>query len=79
MREKARMLRDPAYRAKVIAEARENKGRWGGMSWNNKVPTEQELIDAIPKMEEGARKMDEGVEKMRQGAAQMRESANRQD
>ena len=79
MREEARKLRDPAYRAKVIAEARENKSRWGSTNWNNKVPTDQELIDAIPKMEDGARKMDDGVEKMRQGAAKMRESARRQD
>ena len=77
MREEARKLRDPAYRAKVIAEARENKGNWGGMKWNNKVPTDQELIDAIPKMEDGARRMDEGVEQMRRGAARMRESARR--
>jgi beta-lactamase regulating signal transducer with metallopeptidase domain len=77
MREEARKLRDPAYRAKVIAEARENKGNWGGMKWNNKVPTDQELIDAIPKMEDGARRMDEGVEQMRRGAARMRESSRR--
>ena len=79
MREEARKLRDPAYRAKVIAEARENNGRWGGTSWGNKVPTDQELIDAIPKMENGARKMDEGVEKMREGAERMRQSARRHD
>ena len=76
MREEARNLRDPAYRAKVIAEARANQSRWGS-KWGNKVPTDQELIDAIPKMEEGARKMDEGVDKMRQGAQRMRESARR--
>ena len=76
MREEARKLRDPAYRAKVIAEARENQSRWGN-KWGNKIPTDQELVDAIPKMEDGARKMDEGVEKMRQGAAKMRESARR--
>lgn len=77
MRDEARKLRDPAYRAKVIADARANQGRWGGKNWNNKIPTDQELLDAIPKMEDGARKMDEGVEKMRQGAARMRESARR--
>ena len=77
MREEARKLRDPAYRAKVIAEARENAGKWNSSKWNYKIPTDQELIDAIPKMEEGARKMDAGVENMRQGARRMRESAQR--
>ena len=74
MREEARKLRDPAYRAKVIADARENQSRLGG-KWNNKIPTDQELIDAIPKLEQGADKMDAGVEKMREGAAKMRRSA----
>ena len=77
MREEARKLRDPAYRAQVIAEAKANRGKWGNSNWNDKVPTDQELIDAIPKMDEGARKMDEGVEKMREGARKMRESAQR--
>ena len=77
MREEAVKLRDPAYRAKVIAEARENASKRNGSGWNYKIPTDQELIDAIPKMEEGARKMDAGVESMREGARKMRESAER--
>ena len=79
MREEARKLRDPAYRAKVIAEAEAKRARgWGG-KWDYKVPTDQELIDAIPKMEKGADKMEAGVENMREGARQMRESAQKQD
>ena len=66
MREEARRLRDPAYRAQQIARARER---------GDHVPTDQELIDAIPKMEEGARRMDEGVEQMREGARKMRQQA----
>jgi beta-lactamase regulating signal transducer with metallopeptidase domain len=77
MREEARKLRDPAYRAKVIAEAQANRSKWGNENWQSKVPTDQELIDAIPKMEEGARKMEAGVEGMREGARKMRESAGR--
>jgi beta-lactamase regulating signal transducer with metallopeptidase domain len=77
MREEAVKLRDPAYRAKVIAEARENASKRNGSGRNYKIPTDQELIDAIPKMEEGARKMDAGVEGMRDGARKMRESAER--
>ena len=77
MREEARKLRDPAYRQQVIADAR--SGRWNrnGTHYGDHVPTDQELIDAIPKMEEGARKMDAGVEKMLAGARKMRESAQR--
>ena len=77
MREEAVKLRNPAYRAKVIAEARENASKRNGSGWNYKIPTDQELIDAIPKMEEGARKMDAGVDDMREGARKMRESAQR--
>jgi beta-lactamase regulating signal transducer with metallopeptidase domain len=75
MRDEAHKLRDPAYRAKVIAEAEANKARGSSGKWGNKVPTDQELIDAIPRMEDGARRMDEGVERMREGAAKMRRSA----
>lgn len=75
MREEARKLSDPAYRAKVIAEARANAASWTSTRWKQKVPTDQELIDAIPRMEDGARRMDEGVDKMREGAAKMRRSA----
>ena len=77
MREEARKLRDPAYRAKVIADARSGRWNHNGTRYGDHVPTDQELIDAIPKMEDGARKMDEGVIKMRRGAQQMRESAGR--
>lgn len=66
MREEARKLRDPAYRRKIMEEHRARGDR---------VPTEQELIAAIPKMEEGAAKMDSGVDKMREGAAKMRRQA----
>ena len=81
MRDEARKLRDPAYRAKVIAEARANAdaGKWKGANWSYKVPTDQELIDAIPKMEDGARKMDAGVDDMRRNAKKMREEAQRQN
>jgi beta-lactamase regulating signal transducer with metallopeptidase domain len=77
MREEARKLRDPAYRQQVIADAR--SGRWSrnGTHYGDHVQTEQELIDAIPKMEEGARKMDAGVEKMLAGARRMREQSQR--
>ena len=68
MREEARKLRDPAYRAEQIRKA---------AARGDRVPTDQELIDAIPKMEEGARKMDSGVEEMRRGAQRMREQARR--
>ncbi|TMJ22792.1 MAG: hypothetical protein E6G95_20510 [Alphaproteobacteria bacterium] len=81
MRDEARKLRDPAYRAKVIAEAKANAdaGKWKGANWSYKVPTDQELIDAIPKMEEGARNMDAGVDDMRRNAKTMREEAKRKD
>jgi beta-lactamase regulating signal transducer with metallopeptidase domain len=59
MREEARKLRDPAYRAEQIARARE-RGR---------TVTDQELLDAIPRMEAGADRMVEGAARMRsQGA-----------
>jgi beta-lactamase regulating signal transducer with metallopeptidase domain len=77
MREEARKLRDPAYRQQVIADARSGRSRWGGTSYGDKIPTDQELIDAIPKMEQGARKMDAGAVKMRQGAQRMREGAKK--
>jgi hypothetical protein len=77
MREEARKLRDPAYRQQVIADARSGRSHWGGTSYGDHVPTDQELIDAIPKMEEGARKMDAGVEKMLAGARRMREQSQR--
>jgi hypothetical protein len=70
MREEARKLHDPAYRAEQIRKARAR---------GDDVPTDQELIDAIPKMEDGARKMDAGVDEMRRGAQRMREQARRQD
>ncbi|WP_332639540.1 M56 family metallopeptidase [Brevundimonas sp.] len=55
MREEARKLRDPAYRAEQIARARE-RGR---------TVTDQELLDAIPRMEAGADRMIEGAARMR--------------
>ena len=69
MRREARRLRDPAYRAEQIRKA-QARG-------DDHVPTDQELIDAIPKMERGAEKMDAGVEKMRDGAKRMREQARK--
>jgi hypothetical protein len=65
MAEAAVKLRDPAYREKQIAE----QARRGH------VVTHQQLINAIPKMENGSRKMIEGAENMRRGAANMRRSA----
>lgn len=59
MREEARKLRDPAYRAEQIQRARE-EGR---------TVTDQQLLDAIPRMEAGADRMDEGAARMRQQAA----------
>lgn len=55
MREEAARLRDPAYRARQIEEQRER----------GHTVTDQELIDAIPKMLEGADRMDEGAARMR--------------
>lgn len=69
MREEARKLRDPAYRAKVIAE---NAAR-------GQHTTDQELIDAIPKMEAGADEMEKGIDDMKRGAAKMREEARKQN
>ena len=69
MREEARKLRNPAYRAEQIRKA-QARG-------DHHIPTDQELIDAIPKMEDGARKMDAGVDDMRRGAQKMREQARR--
>ncbi len=60
MREEARKLRDPAYRAEQIARARDR----------GQTVTDQELLDAIPKMESGA-------DRMEAGAARMREQAER--
>jgi hypothetical protein len=59
MREEARKLRDPAYRAEQIERARQR----------GQTVTHQELLDAIPRMEEGADQMIEGAARMRgQGA-----------
>jgi beta-lactamase regulating signal transducer with metallopeptidase domain len=55
MREEARKLRDPAYRAEQIQRARE-RGR---------TVTDQQLLDAIPRMEDGADRMVEGAARMR--------------
>ena len=55
MREEARKLRDPAYRAEQIERARE-RGR---------TVTDQQLLDAIPKMEDGADRMEAGAARMR--------------
>lgn len=55
MREEANRLRDPAYRARQIAEQRER----------GQTVTDQELLDAIPKMLEGADRMEEGAARMR--------------
>ena len=59
----AKAWADPAYRERQIARAAE-QGR---------TVTHQELIDAIPKLQEGARKMVEGAGRMREGAKKMRE------
>jgi beta-lactamase regulating signal transducer with metallopeptidase domain len=82
MRDEARKLRDPAYRQKVIAEARANQGRrinGKTIRYYDHVPTDQELIDAIPKMLEGADSMEASIPQMRKGAEQMRRSAQEQD
>ena len=55
MREEARRLRDPAYRAEQIERARE-RGR---------TVTDQQLLDAIPRMEAGAERMVAGAARMR--------------
>jgi beta-lactamase regulating signal transducer with metallopeptidase domain len=55
MRDEARKLRDPAYRAEQIERARER----------GQTVTDQELLDAIPRMEEGADRMVEGAARMR--------------
>lgn len=62
MRDEAERLRDPAYRARKIEEQRQR----------GETVTDQELLDAIPKMLAGADRMEEG-------AARMRESARRND
>lgn len=58
MREEAQRLRDPAYRARQIAEQRER----------GHTVTDQELLDAIPKMLAGADRMEEGAARMRDSA-----------
>lgn len=63
MEEEAAKLRDPAYRERQIARAAED----------GRTVTHQELIDAIPKLEAGAKKMVEGAARMREGAKKMRE------
>ena len=68
MREEARKLRDPAYRRKVQEEHRAR---------GQKVPTDRELLDAIPKMEKGADRMEASIDDMRRGAAKMREEARK--
>ncbi|KQY96514.1 M56 family metallopeptidase [Brevundimonas sp. Root1423] len=55
MREEARKLRNPAYRAEQIERARER----------GQTVTDQQLLDAIPRMEEGADRMVEGAARMR--------------
>jgi beta-lactamase regulating signal transducer with metallopeptidase domain len=55
MREEARKLRDPAYRAEQIERARER----------GQTVTDQQLLDAIPRMEEGADRMVTGAARMR--------------
>jgi beta-lactamase regulating signal transducer with metallopeptidase domain len=55
MREEARKLRDPAYRSEQIERARER----------GQTVTHQELLDAIPRMEEGADRMIAGAARMR--------------
>jgi bla regulator protein blaR1 len=62
MEEEAEKLRDPAYRERQIAKA----------AAEGRTLTHQELIDAIPKLQAGARKMVEGAARMREGAARMR-------
>lgn len=59
MREEARKLRDPAYRAEQIERARER----------GQTVTDQQLLDAIPRMEEGADRMVEGAARMRRQGA----------
>lgn len=59
MREEARKLRDPAYRARQIERARER----------GQTVTDQELLDAIPKMESGADQMEAGAARMREQGA----------
>lgn len=62
MEEEAEKLRDPAYRARQIARA----------AAEGRTVTHQELIDAIPKLQAGARRMVEGAARMRAGADRMR-------
>jgi beta-lactamase regulating signal transducer with metallopeptidase domain len=62
MEQEAVKLRDPAYREKQIAKARED----------GRTLTHQELIDAIPKLQNGAKKMVEGAARMRESASRMR-------
>ncbi|WP_332661048.1 M56 family metallopeptidase [Brevundimonas sp.] len=59
MRDEARKLRDPAYRAEQIERARER----------GQTVTDRELLDAIPRMEEGADRMIEGAARMREQSA----------
>ncbi|NCP11483.1 MAG: hypothetical protein GW859_05945 [Sphingomonadales bacterium] len=68
----AARLRDPAFRRSEVARINaEEGGRW--KRGKREAVTEQELVDAIPKLEAGAVKMRKGAEKMRDGAARMRE------
>jgi beta-lactamase regulating signal transducer with metallopeptidase domain len=62
MEEEARKLQSRDYRAQQIARA----------AAEGRTLTHQELIDAIPKLRQGARKMIAGAEKMRASAARMR-------
>lgn len=62
MRQEAQRLRDPAYRAQQIEQERRD----------GRTITDRQLLDAIPKMLNGADRMEEG-------AARMRESARARD
>ena len=69
MEEEAGKLRDPAYREKQIARA----------AAEGRTVTHQELIDAIPKLQAGAKRMVEGAARMREGAAKMRSKKSYSD
>ena len=62
MRQEAQRLRDPAYRAQHIEQERRD----------GRTVTDRQLLDAIPKMLNGADRLEEG-------AARMRESARARD
>jgi beta-lactamase regulating signal transducer with metallopeptidase domain len=62
MEEEADKLRSADYRERQIAKA----------AAEGRTVTHQELIDAIPKLRDGARKMVEGAQRMRESAARMR-------